>query len=210
MKNLVILGAGGLAREVYDLANYCYGNDPDFRIRGFLSDGPSNIESYGYPPVLSTVNDYEIKQDDVFVSGIGNVMDRKKVVEIILKKGGQFINLIHPSVVVSPSVRLGTGIAIKAFSVLASNVTIGDFTFLQSSTICGHDVNIGNFCHVNSFSFFAGCVTVDDLVTINAGTRIVQSRHIGQGSVIGMGSVVIKDVPGGVKVFGNPARTIEE
>ena len=201
MKNLVILGAGGLAREVYDLANYCYGNDPDFKIRGFLSDGPSNIESYGYPPVLSTVNSYEIKHDDVFVSGIGNVMDRKKVVEIILKKGGQFINLIHPSVVISPSVRLGTGIAIKAFSVLASNVTIGDFTFLQSSTICGHDVNIGNFCHVNSFSFFAGCVTVDDLVTINAGTRIVQSRHIGQCSVIGMGSVVIKDVPEGVKVL---------
>ena len=210
MKNLVILGAGGLAREVYDLANYCYGNDPDFKIRGFLSDGPSNIESYGYPPVLSTVNSYEIKHDDVFVSGIGNVMDRKKVVEIILKKGGQFINLIHPSVVISPSVRLGTGIAIKAFSVLASNVTIGDFTFLQSSTICGHDVNIGNFCHVNSFSFFAGCVTVDDLVTINAGTRIVQSRHIGQCSVIGMGSVVIKDVPEGVKVFGNPAIIIEE
>jgi sugar O-acyltransferase (sialic acid O-acetyltransferase NeuD family) len=209
MKNLVILGAGGLAREVYDLANYCYGSDPDFKIRGFLSDGPSIIESFGYPPVLSTVDGYQIKNEDVFISAIGNVIDRKKVVGIILKKGGKFINLIHPSAIIAPSVKLGTGIAIKAFCVLASNAIIGDFTFLQSSVICGHDVNFGSCCHVNSFSFFAGCVRVDDLVTVNAGAMIVQGKQIGKGSLIGMGSIVIKDVPAGVKVFGNPARIIE-
>lgn len=210
MKNLVILGAGGLAREVYDLANYCYGNDPNFKIRGFLSDGPSLIESYGYPPVLSTVDEYEIKKDDVFISGIGNVNDRKKVIGVICNKGGEFINLIHPATVISPSVTLGRGIAIKAFCVLASNAKIGDYTFLQSSIICGHDVQIGNYCHINSFSFFAGCVKVNDLVTVNAGAKIVQGKQIGKGSIIGMGSVVIKDVPEGVKVFGNPARIIDE
>ncbi len=66
MKNLVIIGAGGFAREVFDLANYCFGNDPDFKIKGFLSDGPSSIESLGYPPVLGKVADYIIQKDDVF------------------------------------------------------------------------------------------------------------------------------------------------
>jgi hypothetical protein len=79
MKNLVILGAGGFAREVHDLAYYCYGNVPDFYVKGFLSDGPSGIESYGYPPVLATVEGYEIKDSDVFIPGIGNVHDRKKL-----------------------------------------------------------------------------------------------------------------------------------
>lgn len=209
MKTLVILGAGGFAREVHDLANYCYGNIPDFNIKGFLSDGPSDIESYGYPPVLATVEGYEIKESDVFISGIGNVFDRKKVVEIILNKGGEFINLIHPSAVISPSVKIGAGVAIKAFCVLASNVTIGNYTFLQSSAILGHDVKIGNFCQINSFSFFAGCVKVNDLVTVNAGVKIVQSKQLGNGSTIGIGSIVIKDVPEGVKVFGNPARLID-
>jgi sugar O-acyltransferase (sialic acid O-acetyltransferase NeuD family) len=210
MKNLIILGAGGFAREVYDLANYCYGHDPHFKVKGFLSDGPSEIENYGYPPVLSTVEGYEIKESDIFIPGIGNVNDRKKVVEIILKKGGVFINLIHPSAVISPSVKIGTGVAIKAFCVLASNVTIGDHSFLQSSAIFGHDVQIGNYCQINSFSFFAGCVKVNDLVTVNAGAKIVQSRLIGKGSTIGIGSIVIKDVPEGVKVFGNPARIVDE
>ena len=88
MKNLIILGAGGFAREVHDLAQYCFGKDPYFKIKGFLSDGPSDIESYGYPPVLATVEGYEVKEGDVFIPGIGNVNDRKKVVEIILKNGG--------------------------------------------------------------------------------------------------------------------------
>ncbi len=210
MRNLIILGAGGFGREVFDLANYIYQNDPDFRIKGFLSDDPSNIESMGYPPVLGSVDGYEIQKNDVFIPGIGNVYDRKKVVEIIIKKGGKFINLIHPTAVISPSVSLGKGVAIKAFCVLASNVRIGDYTFLQSSAIFGHDVIIGSFCQINSFSFFAGCVHVGDLVTVNAGAKFVQSRKIGKGSVIGMGSVVIKDVPSGMKVFGNPARIIDE
>jgi len=210
MMNLVILGAGGFAREVFDLANYCFGYDPSFKIKGFLSDNPSDIETYGYPPVLGTVDGYKIERDDVFIPGIGNVKDRKKVVEIILGKGGAFINLIHPSAVISPSVKLGTGVSIKAFCVLASNASIGDYTFLQSSVICGHDVQIGNFCHINSFSFFAGCVKINDLVTVNAGARVIQSRLIGKGSTIGIGSVVIKDIPENAKVFGNPARLMEE
>lgn len=210
MRNLVILGAGGFAREVFDLGNYCFGNDPSFKIKGFLSDNPSDIEDYGYPPVLATVDGYDIEEDDLFIPGIGNVNDRKKVVEKITKKGGTFINLVHPSAVISPSVKLGTGVAIKAFCVLASNVVIGDYTFLQSSVICGHDVQIGNFCHINSFSFFAGCVKLNDLVTVNAGARIIQSRLIGKGSTVGIGSVVIKDIPENVKVFGNPARLIDE
>ena len=210
MRNLIILGAGGFAREVFDLGNYCLGNAPFYKIKGFLSDNPSDIEDFGYPPVLGTVDGYKIDKDDVFIQAIGNVKDRKKVVEKILNKGGTFINLIHPTAVISPSVKIGNGVAIKAFCVLASNAVIGDHTFFQSSVICGHDVQIGNYCQINSFSFFAGCAKVNDLVTVNAGARIIQSRLIGKGSTVGVGSVVIRDIPDNAKVFGNPARLIDD
>lgn len=209
-KELVILGAGGFAREVCDLAYYCFGNDPEFRVKGFLSDGPSNITDYGYPAVLGTIDGYKIEENDIFAQGIGNVKDRKKVVEIIIGKGGRFLNLIHPTVVISPTVELGAGVAIKAFCVLASNVTIGDYTFLQSASIFGHDVQIGNYCQINSFSFFAGCSRVYDMATVNAGANVVQNVKIGYGSTVGIGSVVLRDVPQGQKVFGNPARIIDE
>lgn len=209
MKNLVIIGAGGFAREIYDLANVCYGSEEDFKVKGFLSDGPSTIEAMGYPAVLSSVSDYQIEESDVFFCAIGNLRDRKKTIEIILSKGGKFINLIHPTAIISPSVTLGIGIGIKSFCVLASDVTIEDFTFLQSSVIMGHDVHVGQFCQVNSFSFFAGYVRVHDLVSVNAGVRIIQNTIVEEESVVGMGSVVLRRVKKGTTVFGNPAKKIE-
>lgn len=211
MKNLVIIGGEGFAREAHDLAYYCYGKDNnDLRVKGFLSDNPSNIESMGYPPVLGKVAAYEPQPDDVFFCAIGNPVHREKTVSTIRDKGGAFINLIHPSAIISPSVELGVGVGIKAFCVLASDVEIGDFTFLQSSVIMGHDVKIGKFCQVNSFSFFAGYVNVHDRAVINAGARLIQNTVVEEGAVVGMGSVVLNRVRSGTTVFGIPARKISK
>lgn len=209
MRNLIIIGAGGFAREVFDMANYCYGNDKDFKIKGFLSDSASDIESMGYPPILDTISNYKIVEGDVFFCGIGSVIDRKKCVEIILSKGGDFINLIHPNVVISPSVKLGVGVAIKAFCVLASDVVIGDFSFLQSSVIMGHDVEIGKYCQINSFSFFAGCSRIHDQVLVGAHSKFIQSAEAEELSVVGMGSLIIRKVKSNTTVFGSPAKEIK-
>ena len=208
MKNLVIIGASGFAREMYDLALACYGSQSDFRVKGFLSDNPSNIEAMGYPSVLNTVTDYEPEENDVFFCAIGNLYHRRKTVEIILSKGGVFINLIHPTAIISPSVKLGIGVGIKAYCVLASDVTVEDFTFLQSSVIMGHDVNVGRFCQVNSFAFFAGYVRVHDMVSVNAGVRIIQNVVVEEEAVVGIGSVVLNRVRKNSTVFGNPAKRI--
>lgn len=208
MPQLVIIGASGFAREMFDLATVCYENNPDFRIKGFLSDSPSNIEVMGYPPVLGKVAEYEIQPDDVFFCAIGKVSDRKKTVEIILAKDGKFINLIHPTAIISPSVKLGIGIGIKAFCVLAADVIMEDFTFLQSSVIMGHDVHIGRFCQINSFAFFAGYVRVHDMSTINAGAKLIQKAVVEEGATVGVGSVVLRRVKKGTTVFGVPAKCI--
>lgn len=206
--NLVIIGASGLAREVFDLAHVCYGHLPDFNVKGFLSDGPSNIDQMGYPKVLNTVAGYDIEEGDVFFCAIGKVSDRKKTTDIILKKGGKFINLIHPTAIISPSAKIGQGVAIKAFSSLASDVTLGDFVYLQSSVILGHDVIIESYCQVNSFAFFAGYVHVEELCTINAGAKLIQNVHVGIGATVGVGSVVLKKVKPHTTVFGVPAKII--
>ena len=124
------------------------------------------------------------------------------------EKGDMQKSMIHPTAIISPSVKLGIGVGIKSFCVLASDVVVGDFTFLQSSVIMGHDVNIGNFCQVNSFAFFAGHVKVHDLVSISAGVRIIQNVVVEEESVVGIGSVVLRRVKKNTTVFGNPAKRL--
>ena len=206
--NLIIIGAGGLAREIYDLAIICYGNNPDFRITGFLSDDLTNIESLGYPKILSNTQDYQLKEEDVFFCAIGNVLHRKKVVESILNRGGKFINLIHPTANISPSVKLGIGIGIKSYCVISSDVNIDDFSFLQSAVIMGHDVKVGKYCQINSFAFFAGYVELQQCVTVNAGAKLIQNILIEEEAVVGLGSIVLNKVKKGTTVFGVPARRL--
>lgn len=207
--NLVIIGAGGLAREVYDLALVCYENDPNFKVKGFLSISPTDIEELGYPKVLASSKDYIVEEDDVFFCAIGEVSSRKKAIKNILDKGGKFINLIHPTAILSPSVKLGTGIGIKSYCVISSDVSIGDFTYLQSSVIMGHDVKIGAYCQINSFAFFAGYATVGECVTVNAGAKLIQNVKVEDEAVVGMASVVLTKVKKGTTVFGIPAKRLK-
>jgi sugar O-acyltransferase (sialic acid O-acetyltransferase NeuD family) len=206
--NLIIIGDGGLAREVYDLAINCSSQEQNIKIKGFLSEKSSNIESLGYPPIIGTVTNYDIEEGDVFFCGIGSVTLRKKCVEIIISKGGKFINLIHPTAVISPSVKLGFGVAIKSFCVISSNVTIGDYSFLQSSVIVGHDVIIGKYCQINSFSFFAGCAMIDDQVLVGAHSKFIQGAKAEELTTIGIGSLIIRKVKKNTTVFGTPAKEI--
>lgn len=209
MMNLVIIGASGLAREVYDLAMACYGKDPDFKVKGFISNDPIDKNSEKYPPYLGLLEDYRICNDDVFFCAIGSPRIKKKCVNQILEKGGSFINIISDNVYISPLAKIGTGICIKFGSVISPDAEIGDYTFIQSNCVIGHDVKIGSFCQINSFSFFAGCSKVEEMATINAGARIVQNITIGENATVGVGSIVIRSVKPNTTVFGNPAKKIE-
>lgn len=207
--NLVIIGAGGLAREVYDLAMACWVKEGNHHIKGFLSDGPSDIEALGYPPVLSNVPDYIPAPNDVFICAIGNVNHRKHTVEQILAKCGEFISLVHPTAIISPSTHIGRGVVIKPYCSLSCQVSIGDFTYLQGAVIMGHDVQIGQYCQLNSFAFLAGNCKIGNQCIINAGARLIQSTVVEDNAVVGMGSVVLRKVKRGTTVFGNPAKRVD-
>ena len=56
MKNLVIIGAGGMGRTMYNIALECLGFKTEFQIKGFLDDDLSALDGFdGYPPVLGKV-----------------------------------------------------------------------------------------------------------------------------------------------------------
>jgi hypothetical protein len=74
MKNLIIIGARGFGREIFDFAQHCLGYNSEFRIKGFLDDNSNVLNDFkNFPAILSSVEDYEVEENDVFISGLGSV-----------------------------------------------------------------------------------------------------------------------------------------
>jgi sugar O-acyltransferase (sialic acid O-acetyltransferase NeuD family) len=210
MKNLIIIGARGYGREVYDLAKQCAGYNIDYVINGFLDDKSDALESFeNYPKIIATVENYEIQKDDVFVCALGSIYWKKYYSEIILSKGGKFINLIHPSVVFNSNVKIGNGLIIFMYTNISNDCIIEDFVTIQGYVGLGHDTKIGKWSHLNAFCFTGGFVTLEDEVCLNTRATILPKVNVRNGATVGASSLVIKNVKENTTVFGVPALQLK-
>lgn len=207
MKNLLIIGASGFGRDIYNLAIECKGYLCDYKIKGFLDDNKDALKGYEstYPLIVGTVNNYEIENEDVFICALGDVQTKKKCVQILTKKGGKFISLIHPSAHVDINAKVGKGCVVLQNAVLGSGSIIGDFVLIQISTIIGHDSKIGNYSRIDCHAVCVGGVVIEDEVTIHTSAVINHKVIVGRGSIVGACSFVIRKVKENSTVYGNPA-----
>jgi sugar O-acyltransferase (sialic acid O-acetyltransferase NeuD family) len=116
----------------------------------------------------------------------------------------------HPASFVSPSSSLGKGSQVLAGSVISVLSTIGEACIINTNASVDHECLIGDGVHIAPGATLCGCVTVERFSMIGAGAVVLPRTKIGEGSVIGAGSVVTKDIPSNVVAFGSPARVIRE
>lgn len=210
MKNLIIIGARGYGREVCGLARQCSGYNTEYVIKGFLDDKLDALQGFeNYPEIISSVEKYEIQENDVFVCALGSVQWKKHYVEIILSKRGKFINLIHPTVIFTSNVKLGNGLIIFMYSNISNDCIVDDFVTIQGFVAIGHDSKIGKWSHINAYSFTGGYAILEEEVCLNTRSTVLPHIIVRKGATVGAASLVIKNVKEGTTVFGVPAKRIE-
>lgn len=157
MYDIVILGAGGMGRETFEVVEDTFGNDSNYRVKGFLSDVPNMLDDFtGYPPLIGTIKDYEIQPNDRFILAIGDVAGRRQIAESILQRGGEFINLIHPAAHIFRSAKIGRGVIIFPCAYVGADAKIGDFCLMNAHSLAGHDTILGNFSEMAPYSILGG------------------------------------------------------
>jgi sugar O-acyltransferase (sialic acid O-acetyltransferase NeuD family) len=209
MKRLIIIGAGGFGREVYTLAKSCIGYGSLFTIKGFLDKNKSALGGRnGYAEILSDVDNYEIMNNDVFIVAIADPSRKEYCVNNIIKRSGKFISLIHSTAVISDNVKVGKGCIISRDCIISNDVEIKSHTSFNSKVMIGHDCKIDKFCHFNAGSFVGGEVLINQKVVVHTMAIIIPRLIIGNNVIVGVGSVVLKNIPSDKTVFGNPARVI--
>ena len=208
MKNLIIIGAGGMGRVMYDMARESHGYGDNFEIKGFIDDNINALDNFeNYPSLVGTIKDYEIQPDDIFICSIGGAF-RRECMERIINKGGEFISLIHKTARIGTNVKLGKAIMVGAFTIIAADAVVGDYNFIQSYTIIGHDVVIGDWNRIDSHVMFIGGVKVGNNNMIHTSAVLNHGVEVEDNAHIGACSFVTRKVESGTTVFGNPARRL--
>lgn len=208
MKNLIIIGAGGMGRTLYSNALESVGYGEKYVVKGFIDDNLQALDGFSnYPLVIGTIKDYKPQADDVFVSSIGGE-SRKQCMEEIIRRGGEFLELIHQTARIYTNAKLGKGNFIGAYTVIGNDAVVGDYNIIQSYTVIGHDAKIGSWNRIDTHVTCVGGIVIEDEVNIHTSAVISHNVRVESGAHVGALSFVIRKVKAGTTVMGIPAKRL--
>ncbi len=199
--DLVIVGASGHAKVVFDIADTLATYNILAFIDEFVEDGG---EFFGIP----VRNSLDGIQPCSFVIAIGDNQARKRLFNDLVSKLFQPVSLIHPSAVVSTHSSVAPGTVICPKAVVNANATVGENCIVNTGAIIEHDCVIGAHSHISVGVCLAGNVHVGEGTLIGVSAAARPRAQIGQWSIVGAGAVVTRDIPDHCTAIGIPAKPL--
>ena len=217
MQKLVIIGAGGFARETLDVVDAINAQKPQYDMLGFIADPD-------YAAAGTILNDKPIlggfdwladaQQADnaaiQVVCGVGAPQHRHKLIQRAQATGATFATLIHPNALLTRWVQVGPGSIITAGCVLTNQIVIGQHVHVNLDCTLGHDVVLHDYATLAPGVHVSGNVTLEQGVYVGTGANLIEKLTVGRWSIVGAGSTVTKDIPANTTAVGVPAKVIKQ
>ena len=205
------IGAGGHARMLLESLR----GDRDVEVIGLVDSDPAlkgrsvlGVPVLGGDEVLAEMLRSGVTHAFLGVGAVRDNTHRRRIWEDAGRLGFQFLTVVHPSAIVSPSAALGEGACVFPGAIVGAGASLGRNVIVNTGAIVEHDCRVGDHAHVASGAVLAGGVTVGEDAHVGAGASVKQGVRIGARAVVGLGAAVVEDVPDGAVVAGVPARPI--
>ena len=202
---LGMYGSSGLGREIYEIASRCNAVSSKWDRIVFIDDFSDEGDYFGterinFDSLKKHKNEYEC------VIAVGEPSSRAKLFQKLLDENIKLTSLFDPTAIVSPTANIGIGTILCEYSTIHTGVELGCNTLIQPFCDIGHDIKVGNHTVLSPFCAPGGGIIFGERVYVGMQSSLKELLTIGDDAIIGMGSVVFRDVPPGATVIGNPAR----
>ena len=211
MKKVILLGGGGHAKCVIDAMAeggvYVPAGVLDLKER--VGEKVLDVSITGTDADLPACHKRGVKLCVVTLGSTGDPARRMALWKKAEAAGFDFPNIIHPAAIVSRHAKLGRGIYIGPGAIVNAGAVIGDGCIINSGAIVEHDCRIGDFAHIAPGAALSGGVTVGDRAHLGTSCAVSHGVKIGPDTVLGAGSVAVKDLPARAVCVGVPAKKIK-
>ncbi len=215
-KRIVIVGGigpGQIAASIFEDMNKVV---DEWVVEGFLNDVVPIGDYFGKFKVLGgseEVADFVNKGYYIHYAMHINAKakeDRvKKILSFNIPKEA-LATAIHPTAYLMEGTTIGAGSLMAPYSITSFGATVGDYSFVFSGGFLGHDCCVKDFCTIAGSAVIGARVQVNEGAHVGLNASIREDITIGNYSIIGMGSVVVRSTEPYSIVAGNPAKPISK
>lgn len=210
MKNIVIVGAGGVGRETSLIIQQINELKSTWNLIGFIDDDVNSWGNVinGYPVIGGMDSLEKLSLDTYVVVAIANYEVKRKIVNRINNKF-KFATIIHPKVYIHDYINIGEGTLIYEGAILTTNIKVGNHVIISPKCGIGHDSIIKDYVSLLWNVNVSGNDIIEEGVMMGSASTVIQGKRIGKGSTVGAGAVVIDNIDSYSTVVGVPAKVIK-
>jgi UDP-N-acetylbacillosamine N-acetyltransferase len=202
-RGLVLLGCGGHARSVADVA-LAAGCERLLFVDEQAREGESLL---GFPVLRS----FPAHADGVeYLPCAGDNLRRLAQIRELRDSGLPLATLISPRATVGHGATVSPGCFIAHHAHVGPLASLGAGCIVNTAAVVEHDCVLGECCHVSIHSTVAGRSTLGECVFLGAGAVVIDNVSVAANVIVGAGGVVVTAIERSGTYVGVPVRRMAD
>lgn len=200
IKGMLILGFGGHARSVADVALAS-----GIKQLYFLDNNAKPHESFASFPVKSTM-DFELPMDWVVFPAAGDNKKRSEQCDWAIEQGLRLGTLISPTATLGIGAQVGEGSFIAHHAHLGPMALVERGCIINTGAVVEHECFVGQFSHVSIGALVAGRSRIGARCFLGAGSTVIDGLRLAEDVTLGAGACAHRNLDLSGTYVGVPAR----